>query len=534
MKQIYSFFLALFLLLPSLSMAMDDYDIFNDPYIENLVSQNTWSFKSNISPFDAIQLLLELGIIDLLQEDFFLRTNPLNERENLDLPFNLAHRYSCDHCNGFGFYLFFNQVTRMHFCNNGSINSYLAISQNEFLTKLETVFIQLKKIIEDFDFDATAALQLFKDLTVQERQLGFMFNGYRKRGKWRTRAWIPMYYLERNYFLTPEEQHNIEEAFGRAEDQDEQNRFVESFLISDKMGFGDTRVEWDRTFKKGQNMAMRLGIMATIPTAFSLAKGLKGSHFSNNFCRPVLDLATLVDEASAKQDVSETEAKNFLLATLKSLSAQLLETPMGNGGHFGIGPLMYSKTRLNTIIERPWTRNFLWRSRMSLEYLLPAHERRFFIQKKDLSGFTSRNFAATDPTAPTPEQARDDLDFIERTLTDRLFPYKFDALIYPGLIYRSTSKFMYEGCRWCFYLGTDFWAKTPEKIKNIRAPQHLSLNVDIATKCSAWQSKFIGGIVHKIRRASREWTLSLNADKTYMSGGIGEDFTFSFNIDVEF
>ena len=534
MKQIYSFVFAALLLVPLLTKTMGNYDIdiFNDPDIESLVAQSTFSFKSTISPDDAVKLLLDLGIINLLEVDFFLRTNPLNERENLDLPFNLAHRYSCDHCHGFGVYLFYNEVSRMHFCCDTSIDSYLAISENQFLDRLEQTLELIRPLISTaFDFNVRDALGLFKDFTIQERQLGFMFNGYRKHGKWRTRAWIPFYYLERNYFVTPEEQKAIEEAFGRAEDQAQQNRFVEEFFIADKLGFGDTRVEWDRTFKKSQNMSMRLGAMATVPTAFAVAKGLKGSYFPNNFCRPVLDLATLVDQVAAIQDISETELGDFLLAVSRSLSAQLLETPMGNGGHFGIGPLMYSKTRLNTIIERPWTKRFLWRSRMSLEYLLPAHERRFFIQKNDLSGFISRNFDAEEVT---PDQARDNLDFLEQTLTDRLFPYKFDALVYPGWIYRSTSKFIYEGCRWCFYLGTDFWFKSQEKIKNIRSPQTLNLNVDIATKCSAWQSKFIGGIVHKKKRGAREWTLSLNIDKTYVSGGIGEDFTFSFNVDVEF
>ena len=56
----------------------------------------------------------------------------------------------------------------------------------------------------------------------------------------------------------------------------------------------------------------------------------------------------------------------------------ILETPMGNGGHFGLGVFARNRSPLTSFIKQDWARRVVMRSFISLEYLFPATEWRSF------------------------------------------------------------------------------------------------------------------------------------------------------------
>ena len=80
------------------------------------------------------------------------------------------------------------------------------------------------------------------------------------------------------------------------------------------------------------------------------------------------------------------------------------------------------------------------------------------------------------------------------------------------------------------------WIKTPEQISEI-TPAELANRLAINNGERPWgyQSKLIAGAALRYCGPSgREWFFSLNADGTTISSGIGQDFTITFNIDVNF
>ena len=74
-----------------------------------------------------------------------------------------------------------------------------------------------------------------------------------------------------------------------------QTNFQDQHLICDKFGIGDTRIYLDYPIIKKKYLSTRLGILTTIPTAFAMVKGVKGTslHLVKN--RPLLDLQEAID-----------------------------------------------------------------------------------------------------------------------------------------------------------------------------------------------------------------------------------------------
>ena len=189
-------------------------------------------------PNDIIQLLVNLGALEILQEDLYLKTYPLDKRNVLDLPIFLPHTHETKP-RSFGSYLFYNETSRMNFSHNSTcISSYLGICEPTLLEKIKTTLDQFP----EFDFDPVALLPLFSKMTVQERKLGLMFYGAKRYKKIHFSLSVPLMYLERNFFVTQEEQEEIERALNITPNEENDDSFTDQHFISDKFGIGDTRI----------------------------------------------------------------------------------------------------------------------------------------------------------------------------------------------------------------------------------------------------------------------------------------------------
>src|SRR5204863_7585346 len=108
--------------------------------------------------------------------------------------------------------------------------------------------------------------------------------------------------------------------------------FQDHFLVSDKAGIGDTRIEFDATVYESKTSSIRAGFLATIPTAFSFKNGLKGNSFKKTACLPP---AHLIEElfcialSDKAEDVKVAESialvRVFGLGALERLSVNLLD-----------------------------------------------------------------------------------------------------------------------------------------------------------------------------------------------------------------
>jgi len=490
-------------------------------------------------PFEAIDILLDLNILAILQEELYLRTNPLNSRDILDLPIGMFDRDGSCRNNLFGVELFLNTFDRMYFSRKcDAICCYLALTQEDLLSELDQGIEGAKELAgKKFGLDPLAAIVLFKNGTIREHKFGFLFHGDKELKNWCFFWRLPLYYLIKHYWLTQKEQDALELAFGAGGDPETIKKFIDDHLIADKFGFGDFRLGFDMPIHERQKFSSRIGGHLTIPTSWAIKKGLKGSYYKPLEITSRTDLYDLtgyhindilemvVDQNPQASAVGE----NLAYDILDQLSANILESSLGNGRHLGIGFFLRSKTAVNIFIKRDWAHDIFYKSFISFEYLLPAIETRFFYEKIDPKLFEKRDFA-------NEEMASDNMLFLEQQLVSRLIPYAWQATVYPGLVFRWMSKATYESDRWGFQAGTDMWIKTQEKICNIYATKKQIDNVEVckARRILGYQAKILGSLFYKSRSRKRNWTVSLYVDQTFWQSGIGHDLTLSLGLEVDF
>lgn len=540
--------------------AFDDLIAFTDTEAGNqLLDESTFNVTRQASKPVVIVLLGNLGFFPLLQQNFFLRTNILRSRSLLDYPDYFPWRHDKDK-NAIYIDLFFNETPRMFFnSDSGNICSYLAVADPALIAILGNIFDKVNEFVGgDLPFERDAILRLidlFKTFTVQERRFGLMLGGKTKFcNGWHFHIMAPWYYLERNHFVDEEVQEDLEQLmsdiFGAPKSPEEQemnlkhqHEFEDDYLISDKFGLGDTRIYCDFPVIKKKNLSTRLGFLATVPTAFAMKKGLKGSNFHRVQYPPTLDLQELVTALNnavqnPENPIPDVQAFDYALTVLSNLSAMLLEAPMGNGGHFGIGTYVRNRTPLSALIKQDWARRTYMRSFISFEYLFPATEWRSFRVPVQEALFNQRDLGFTGDSESAADQAivNSNYEFILQQLNDRLFPRVFQATVYPGFIFRWSSQVIYEGDTMGFSFGTDTYVRNKESFSHIDATPGAQAIIDIddARSPLSYQSKICGSVFWKIEKPDRLWTVGFIGDYTFMNRGIGADFTLAFKANVMF
>lgn len=508
----------------------------DDPFIsEFLDTVGAEQLSRVVNPRNIMNLLNQIGAVDLLQEDFFLRTNQLNKRSPLDEPLFEPDRAEFPGNWVVGAHVFARKMNRANFtAKSTNLSSYLALKEPTLLDRLQNSIDELRDLLGDprFNIDFVKIFSLFENMTVEERRGGVMFHLMKKRHNMTFRFLVPIYYLERNFFLTEPEQRAVEAEFGALEPE-EQERFQKAHFISDKFGVGDSRLEIDVKVLKRPSFSLRVGGQTTIPTAFAWGKGFKGSSFPRPSTFPTFDFDELFELAEEQTEENAQRAfvllNDFFLGALDRLAANFTDTKLGNDGHVGIGIFIRGKTKLSSFINKPWAQRIALTNRISLEYLTPAHEKRFYINKINSKEFDKRDFENLD-------NAVENLTFLEEQFVKKFYIRAFNTKIQPGVIFRWSSKASYQGRKWGWNLGTDLWLQDKETFNSIKASDQIldEINVSKAKPPMAWQSKILGSVVYKLKHQKRIWYLSLNADTTYSRRGIGKDYALSFNFEASF
>lgn len=512
----------------------DIFDDFND--VANEILESTqFDMTKAATPDCIIDILETAGAIEVLEQDFYLKTYLLNRRNVLDLPVFLKDlQYKYDRY-VVGIQIFYDQMTRANFSSKSTkIEKYLNITGDNFL---EAVHNSIEKIKMNLGFDITLPLidlfELMGQAKVQERRFGIMFHVMRKFKKARFLFYAPFYYFERNYFFTDEEREAIEALVGSTSPEDEEDLQKKHF-ICDKLGLGDTRLMLDVPAVRKKNYKLNLGVQATIPTAFALATGMLGSTYRDkNTQQPTISFIELFDGFLSTDPQIQAEAidqaMEFFLGALDRLSAILLDTGLGNSGHFGLGIYGTTKTPLSVFIPRPWAHCIILKGRISLEYLFPKIERRYFVEKNNSDEFARRDFK-------DPNKAAENLAFLEQQFVNKFYPFVIDARVHPGIIFIWTSKLTYESQYCALHLGTDTYVKSPDRLSSIAAAPELlkRLDTDKAKGLWSYQSMIFGAITLKTHRSNEDLIIALHGATTFSNRGIGEQFTIGLTIEKNF
>lgn len=520
-----------------------DFDLDNDlinPVIDDFLTKTEFCVSPSFNPSSILSTLIEsFNALAIMQENLYLKTYPLNKRNTVDLPIFYDYYREYPQPRTFGINLFYNQTSRMGFCKDcDNISCYLAVNQQTLLDKIDDTFRCIREAFPSFVTDPLNILPLFNNITIQDRQAGIMFHGdkYYNDRKIHFHIHAPLMYQERNFYMTEEEQENVRETLGPSGSDDEKStmEFAEKHLIADKFGIGDTRITLDWLIHKRPALELELGLRATIPTAFAFEKGLKGSSFENSKPPQCFNIGLIWDQFETEQcERGKEVVSDFMERALDRLSQMLLDTRLGNDRHLGLGATFTIHSRLSNYVNKSWARNVEFRTRVSLDYLFPAGETRFFIQKLNPDEFSDSNFPLK-RIEDYREFAAERLQFLSDRVLEKLFPFRTVATVHPGAVFMWTSAWSYKTGRWTLGLITDFWAKTKESFGKIRYKPPVVLDIERGTRPYALQSKLGFNIMYTLPRRFQSWTFSLYGDGTYWAESIGKDFTLGFNIMVHF
>jgi hypothetical protein len=516
-----------FALLVALPLALHAYDDnFDD--LDAFTDTLDWHYVERTALDVTPQMVLDficadpLLLQDRLQNDLYLFTFPGNRRRRslLDYPYTL-HDYTLP-CRGLvtNLWFFYNQTSVDNFTEQGTtISSYWNLNDENIIGDIDLI---------DFGINFPDAVQLFSLLKMQERRNGFMFGAYYLGlDGWNIEAKIPLYYNERNFFLTPDEKMLLENSIlfdeddSGATDQDEINKH----FVSDGIGIGDTRLSAGLFIIDQENFQLNVGVEMTLPTAAPFIIGLKGSNFPQNSDHPPFDLLQIFQLAlgsppdiQAVKDISIA----FISSIFDKLSANLLQVEMGNSGHIGVAGFFENFLPLNNRFE--------FVTRGAVEYLFPASEKRFYITKKFPQEFTSREPYIV-PDDPHPAESAEKLAFLNEQLINTFIPMVFPTTIYPGFLVKFSSELIGNfGDTWQFGIGYDLWWQDKEKLGTIKADSLAISNIrtDIASRPGAFQNKIFGSVNYYHYGRWFDWYLTAYGDYTVINSGIGKDFTLSF------
>jgi len=520
------FFIFLFFLHFVSTFSIDDM-LNDDPFFDELTALLDEDDSilerecTRFTPFNAVEMLTEPPFViqDFILEDLYLRTHGINQRSLQDyqhLFFRPCKSRDWQAMTQF----FYNKTHKNNFTRDSvAIESYIALSNENLIQRAEDLELMI---------NIPEVLGLFTNLKVQERRGGVMFGAFLNRDDLFFELRAPLYYLIHNLYLNQQEQDAIKNSplfddnDPDTSDSQEARNFALQHLVSDQFGLGDTRINIFYKLVENNYFRIEAGPLFTIPTAFAFGKGLLGNHFEKTTPPPPFDWEELLCLAlTDPKDVplAREIATNFLVGSLDALSANVLQSGMGNGGHFTIG-LIYDQ-------ELTVAKHFDFKSRASVQYILPMVERRCYIQKKIASDFLDRDY--------TNESLADqNLAFLNQQTINTFYPLSFRTWIWPGFDLQLTTALHFYNENLSFIFGYDLWWNQREKLGTIKAPKTIrpTLRTDIARRPGMMQHKIFGYFTYCKKGGTNDWDLSIIGDKTFLSYGIGKDFTIALRFEL--
>ncbi len=491
-----------------------------------------------LDPFTIVQLLIGIGALDILKQDFFLKTNRPARRSLLDMPLFQPNKAVFPIPSFLNTQLFFDYTPSARFTRtSNNINSYIATSDKSLLAALDETIKAINVLADGsiVTLDIPLILELIGGMTLVERNIGFMFQTGGRWDRLQLRIFFPFYYHERNFFLPQNDLDTLAMQLGFSDEQ----VFDDSYAVCDRLGLGDTRIEFGMHAIEQQWCDMVLSLYATIPTAFTIWKGLAGRTYKGASCYPNVDFETLYEAALAGENNTETLAQqeasyniitNFMLQTWNQVDAALLDNGLGNNGHVGLGGAMAIDARLDQWIAQPWASYTYWHNRIALEYLFKNHNTRFYINKNDPASFDR------DWDNPDDDVAEANLEFLQNEFINRVFMLGLSTEVQPGIIGMWKSILVYQDPYWGGYFGTDLWFQTKEKHDGIQASPELIRTLNLGKSYVPWafQYKAIGGFGYTHYTEGCTMTFGIDGDVTLFTTGVGRNYMVTLRLDAQF
>jgi|GEM_PF-5551161 len=520
---------------PHLVDLLDDTPDEHFEFMNDFMSTTPMLLKA-LPDIAIVLFLLEIGAIDILEQDFFLSTNRPARRSLLDMPLFQPNEALFPEPSFLNAQFFFNMTPRARFTRtSNNIDSYIATSDPTLLAALDAAIKKLRPITgQALGFiNIRSIMELVSMITLVERNIGLMLQTGGRWDRMQLRIMFPIYYHERNFFLSQKnlDQLSLELGFSNP------TTFDDSYAIADRLGVGDTRVEFGVHALETQWTDMVISLYATIPTAFTIARGLAGNTFCAPGTYPNVDFTTLYDTAEAlitgtvtpeQQAASFVIIQTFLLEAWDRVAAALLDNGLGDEAHPGLGICATIDARFDQWVDQPWASCVYWHNRIAFEYLFQNDNKRFYINNNNPANF-DRDF--TDP-----DQASENLEFLQNEIINRICLLGLSTKVQPGVIGMWKSALIFDDTEWNAYLGTDFWFQTKESHGCIHAEGDLVSTLSLCKSIMPWafQNQIIGGFGYTYVIQNCSLTLGLDGAAAIFSTGVGHDFMITLRLDTQF
>lgn len=479
---------------------------------------------------------------NILKEDLYLHTTgPVRIRSLLDEPSLQTYNFDNDYIS-LVIEPFYNYTPKVFFTKNSPfLKSYIDLNNNNIINELSLTQAQAQDLLNrQLDADIPGILGLFNNIKLQQHRVGFMVGVCKQFSKFIIDFRVPFYYLLEHFFLTNPEIDRIknnpfftsEGSTSAVGQEDNVKRFLLKHLVSDRMGFGDSRLTALFNFWESSCAEFWAGIQVTIPTAQTVLRPILGGRFDSSACPPAFNIKRLFNlafcgDTGSPQQVQahatiQQDLSAFLVGALDRLSTILINTPLGNGRHWGVGPQFDFRYQFNDYWGMHTYAAFEWFSK--------HNERRFFLIKKNPAEFDRdyRNEA----------QAEANLAFLNQQIINTLYPTGVTMSITPGYIVKLRHSFMYDTRHWHASIGFDYWRQDKDKFGAIcQSPvPECALNFEKGIRPVAQQGKIFGAFgyygtafCHRV-----SWYTLLCLDGTVFNTGIGKNYTLGIKIGLDF
>lgn len=421
--------------------------------------------------------------------------------------------------------IFYNQTSRRNFTlNSTSIESYIALTDPDLLELIDFDIWE--------DVSIPESIGLFRNTALQERRVGVNLGVTKRHNRWALLFEAPAYYLERNIYLTPDEQLRIENSPFATDvigDPGSNNlvQFQKQFLICDQMGLGDTRIIFTYAISEDYRLTIDFGAEITIPTAWQWAKDFFGTVYNKQQLLPNFSLGTLMNLALCSDQTvqAQTLGTANMERALQILMVNLLDEPLGQE-HWSFGPVLTTKFLLGN--------QGYCRMSAAVDYFVPSIEERYLLPINVPSVY---DLDWESISSGTLAEANAGFELLANGTYSFLYPDFVLINVKPGFIAKFTALLGLDGDTLHSQIGYNLWYRTREKLgmlTHVQTPPIQPFDFSKGRAPYAFQNKIFGKLFGTYYSGSTEWRMGVCADWTFYQRGIGKDWTLSLDIVADF
>lgn len=419
-----------------------------------------------------------------------------------DVLYLLPHKITTLEYGGLAISPFFNMTNNMH-VGASSLISFDSIDKELAHTFLSSI----KKTPADISFDQIHFNELtdhFKKFNIQDRKAGCFVQGGFTKGPFLLQFQSSIHLAAKNFWLNVDSQKRVRFLLGRIDPALAEGQLSDKEFYILRYGMGDTRIKAGINSLNMPQAQVDTGFEFILPTSRFVSQSSSNIALSENLFTQ--EVSTLL----------EITLPQILRLNIRDL---LLEPPLGNGGHFGVG--WYIESKINFLNEKV----HLW-LRLSYDNLLSRNQKRLVMYKP----------SGADPQVPAfgPPNMVDSnhIKFINKLLREYYIPSVFDVELHPGGVFNFVSSLNTSIGGYNFSLGYDYLHQQRGRIKAIynSGVSLQELAIEGATPPHQSQHKIFGEVMRSKRfkifkGTDLDLNMGLGGDVTVKSKNLGYDWT---------